>query len=224
MKDLLEKYKKDTLNDPKEQDEFVHQLLEIRAARAQQKGQVQPPNAVVKTMNPMRMVWFKRVALAASLLLGGFFLWFSSQENGNENSLRADIGNFSKGMAIQVRGEGATSLNELDEKLNSFYENADYQAIIRELSGKSLTKESEILLLGIAYANQKKPNFEKALTNLTQVHSAEYKQNVQILIALCHIGLQQNGAAKDILQQIIFDANYGEEHIAMAKKLLKEIE
>jgi hypothetical protein len=92
------------------------------------------------------------------------------------------------------------------------------------LGGKILEKEQEKLCLGIAYANLEKPNFDKALYYLKQIQSPEYQQKVKMLIALCHIGLTENGAAKDMLNKIIEDSQSGGEDKDKAKMLIEQMD
>jgi tetratricopeptide (TPR) repeat protein len=217
MKELLKKYKDGVLNDPTEQEQFVNELLEIRAAR-QQKNQAQTP---VERPTQMRVVWFKYLAVAASLCLGIFTIWRLQQPNGSdENSLRADIATYSKNFEVQTRGGQSPPSSSLAPTLMELYQNGEFEAVVIGLENKIEKNEQETLLLGFAYANLKTPNYQKALAQLQQVNSVESKHKVLMMKALCHLGLKQKAEAKIILEQIINDNNQGDDAIAKAKALL----
>lgn len=221
MKELLDKYKEGRLNDPTEQDAFINQLLEIRAARnAKKEGKVVEMKPQTSTPS-MTIVWVKRLALAAALLLGGVLIW---QMGDQDSNYTAEIQSYSKGLDFEVRGAATIpQAPGVDAALLQNYQNADYEAIIAKLENQANPSQAQLMLLGVALANQKTPDFAKALNCLSLINEAEYLQKATLLKALCQIKLEQKDNAKQTLQQIISGKKFGNEDKEKAKKWLNEL-
>lgn len=221
MKELLDKYKEGRLTDPNEQDAFVNKLLEIRAARASKKDGKIVEMKQEASKPSLSIVWVKRLAIAAALLLGGVLVWQMGEQ---ESNYTAEIANYSKGLDFEVRG--ATNLPQpsgIDAALLQAYQNADYEAIVTKLENQANPSQAQLMMLGVALANQKTPDFAKALNCLNLIHEAEYLQKATLLKALCQIKLEQKDNAKQTLQQIISGKKFGNEDKEKAKKWLEEI-
>jgi hypothetical protein len=220
MKELLDKYKEGRLTDPQEQDAFVHQLLEIRAARAAQKaGKVVELKA--DNQATIKVLWLKRLAIAATLLLSGVLIWQLNQPSINYT---AEIQSYSKGLDFEVRGGATTqSADAINEELLALYQQADYEKIILQLNEQAKPTQAQLMLLGIAWANQKTPDFVKALNCFSLITDAEFLQKATLLKGLCQIKLEQKESAKFTLQQIINDKRYGNEDKAKAAQWLKSL-
>ncbi len=231
MKELLEKYKNGTLTVPDEKDAFIHQLLKIRAERAQKQGNtiITPESsreAIVRPLNAFlrKVATQKFFTVAACILAACFAFWKIFAPIGeSDNFLRADIITVSdnlKGLESRVRGSAITE-NKALVLVADLYENKDFQGIINELEGKVPINENEYLFLGLAYANIEKPNYQKVLDYFNKIKSVDYQQDVAMMKAICHIGLKQKGAARLILEQIKNNQQQGNEYRKKAGSLLE---
>jgi hypothetical protein len=233
MMELLEKYRNGTLDSVAEQDAFVNGLLEIRAQRMQnskpnqssiattEKGIFVALKAYLHKANTL-----KYVAIAASLLLACFTFWkFNDSNNDAGNQLMAEISAVSNSLSnveTRTRGLALENSNAL-ETISELYEKGDFQGIINELEGKNPRIETENLFLGLSYANLKKPNFAAALQHFDKVKSSNYTQDITMMKAMCHIGLNQKGAARAILEGIEKDENQGNNDRKKARELLEKL-
>lgn len=221
MKELLEKYKEGRLSNPNEQDEFVNQLLEIRAARAAKKDGKVVDIKQQASKPSMSIVWVKRLAIAAALLLGGVLVWQMGEQDLNYT---AEIQTYSKGLDFEVRGAATIpQSSDIDQALLQSYQVADYEAITAKLENQANPSQAQLMMLGVAFANLKTPDFAKALNCLNLINEAEYLQKATLLKALCQIELKQNDNAKQTLQQIISDKKFGNDDKAKAKKWLEDM-
>jgi hypothetical protein len=231
MKELLKKYKNGTLTVPDEQDAFVHELLQIRAQRMQKQQDTMvyqaPKQAIVRQLSTyLRKVDTRKYfAAAACIVLTCFTFWkLNAPSFDSQNELMADISIISKNLkGVESRTRGALPSQEPALSLASkLYDKKDFQDVINELEGKNPINENEYLYLGLAYSNLKNPDFAKALDCFNHIQSADYKQHLTMMKALCHIGLNQKGAARLILEGIRDDEQYGNDYRQKAKKLLAQ--
>jgi hypothetical protein len=236
MRELLEKYKSGTLTSANEQDLFVHELLEIKAQRDRKKREnntteaIQPKSNVVSLDTLFRRATLKKFfALAACILFACFAFWkfdanstIKNEEFANIESNSKDITEITEKLVNNSIGVDRGSSSQSDD-LSKMAVDLNFKGIVQELKGKTPMTEKENLLIGVAYANLTEPKFDAALEHLNQVNSSNYTQNITMLKVICNVELGQKGQAKRLLQTILADDQYGEDHLKLAKSLLEKL-